>query len=451
MVSETLDVTSFRRWKRFLNWTRYSGLVFTGFLVLGALVFPYLAVVVGLLLWASWKVWYGSVSAAVTLAVTALAGGAFFVREYLLAGERLRGLGLDPEASSAMVQANLLIAAASLAFALVFLLGLWSALRLGSAPLDLPGPDLSTRWRGLWRVRHSAPARRAFAFYTLMLASYVAVASPFLIEIGGMVVGVDVGVLDRLLVEPVWWWIVLPLLLFLLWAGNTSLIRARRLAAKAAAGDPSNPDVPEVLLLRSFEDDVTPLTRTQDQNSWTRRAHRRWWTLEQSIENILGHLGSVTAIGRPGEELPPAGAPRRYLKNEEWRDRIREHIADAKLIVVILGESEGLDFEYRTLVEVGALAKTVFVCPPLSGDEVFRRWHALAAHLPPRLAMEDTQGVGQADVAHFRKAIAIVIDEPEGRVVFVTCRWRRDEDDYLLGLSRALWRMRGSSTTRGAA
>ena len=101
--------------------------------------------------------------------------------------------------------------------------------------------------------------------------------------------------------------------------------RAKRAAAaslqEAQARDRRQP----ILLLRSFQDDLTPISRrlpfTTAQPS---DLYAGAWTLEEAVEKTLRGYGPVIAIGRPGEKLPPAGAAREYVPNEAWQDRVKD-------------------------------------------------------------------------------------------------------------------------------
>jgi hypothetical protein len=117
----------------------------------------------------------------------------------------------------------------------------------------------------------------------------------------------------------------------------------RQLAAprgpEAVAGD----DRPPVLYLRSFKDDSSwwfGMAMTMD--------HLQVLTEEEQIAEALGDIGPVIAVGRPGERLPPSGATRLYLTNEEWQERVAELIAKARLVVIRTGKGDGVMWELET-------------------------------------------------------------------------------------------------------
>ena len=75
-------------------------------------------------------------------------------------------------------------------------------------------------------------------------------------------------------------------------------------------------------------------------------------TFEHFVAAELNRIGPVVAIGRPGEGLQPLGASRDYLADPDWRRAVGMTIADAALVVFILGDSESLLWEFRTTIQM---------------------------------------------------------------------------------------------------
>jgi hypothetical protein len=150
-------------------------------------------------------------------------------------------------------------------------------------------------------------------------------------------------------------------------------------------------------------------------------------TLEECLEEALWRYGPVIAVGRPGETLPPAGAAREYLPDDAWRNKIREHIAEAAVIVVILGSTEGLRDEYRMLAECEAMGKLVAVFPPVDADRRSARWAVFA-----EAALSSASGT-LSDLSQ-----ALLAQPTEGGSVrLITCDWQ-DEECYVLALRCSL-------------
>ena len=80
------------------------------------------------------------------------------------------------------------------------------------------------------------------------------------------------------------------------------------------------------------------------------------------------------AIGRPGETLPPLGAAREYLAGEAWRGRARDLVDQAQLIVIVLGASEGLAFEYEEIAGRQAIDRVLLVIPPHNLEQLQASW-----------------------------------------------------------------------------
>jgi hypothetical protein len=100
-------------------------------------------------------------------------------------------------------------------------------------------------------------------------------------------------------------------------------------------------------------------------------------SFEMLIVETLQEIGPVIAIGRPGDRLPPLGAAREYVQNGEWHTRVQSLIKQAGVIVVLLGEGEGLKWELNELQRLQAWPNTLVVVPPWSRPERDETWNTL--------------------------------------------------------------------------
>ncbi len=100
----------------------------------------------------------------------------------------------------------------------------------------------------------------------------------------------------------------------------------RRLAAEDAASVLSKDKRPMVLILRAFAVDKKRIFSGAGSEL----------NLEQSLVSILGCIGPVVAVGRPGEALAPSGAARLYIQDENWKNKVRELMDAAKIVVLVL-------------------------------------------------------------------------------------------------------------------
>jgi hypothetical protein len=147
----------------------------------------------------------------------------------------------------------------------------------------------------------------------------------------------------------------------------------RRLARRGEQARRVDPRAP-VVFLRSFGDDMLKVGPGE---KWTRLAdwHRRGMTFERVLTRELTPFGPVIAIGKPGESLAPLGAARDYVGDDTWQDEVARRITEARLVVFVVGESEGLGWELQRVHRLGLLHKLVLVFPTV--DDISRRWNAL--------------------------------------------------------------------------
>jgi len=151
-------------------------------------------------------------------------------------------------------------------------------------------------------------------------------------------------------------WLELPVLvLFIIAArGGIALLRTGwKYEAVSADRLLSEDPRPPVIYVRAFQDDdriVMP-----PGGRFTRILDRVWQFLppfylaaispEQELAVLMGRLGPVVAIGKPGERLPELGAARLYVADDRWRDRITDLMRRSQMIVVRAGSTPNLWWE----------------------------------------------------------------------------------------------------------
>ena len=104
---------------------------------------------------------------------------------------------------------------------------------------------------------------------------------------------------------------------------------------------------PFVLYLRAFHADA----------GW------HGWFTEPRLGRVLKRVGPPICVGRPGERLPPYGFHRIYFADDDWRQSVLTMAAHARLIVVLIGETQGLAWEITQLLERNWLDKTILLLP----------------------------------------------------------------------------------------
>jgi peptide/nickel transport system permease protein len=145
---------------------------------------------------------------------------------------------------------------------------------------------------------------------------------------------------------------------------------------QARAADPR----PPVLYLRSFKDDKMPLKQRFGPLSVILPFLRERVTLEESAVNALWGAGPVIALGRPGERIRPIGAARAYLDDDVWKTQIDTWMAEAGLIACVMGDTEGLRWEYEQIATRKLVHRLLLIVPPIAADALDNAALAFGKH-----------------------------------------------------------------------
>jgi hypothetical protein len=432
-----------------LNWIRNIGFVLGSFLLLLSVGDRRLVAAAVIVFVAHVMLARGSRAAAAILVLLAMAMALYFEREYREASARIRDRPrvetpgrLDERMDRSirwLVGLNRKTAWFCAGMGAVYL---GAFVLTASYRQKAPTPRPSLDWRRRLALRaailRARMTPRATLHAALSLACALVVLAPGTVILLALLFRVPRTDLTRPILDwafnaYTWWWAILTFALVV--ASLYFWTRAKRHAALSLGRVEAIDVRPPVLLLRSFADDTTPLERTSDQRSWMRSiVSPTIWTLEETIEQILGDQGPVIAIGRPGESMPPAGAAREYLNGDRWKARVEELIGEARAIVVILGGTEGLRQEYEALLRLGARSRMILVFPPRQPQELTARWRRFCEVFAPGPPPSPVD-LSRVLAAHF---------SPEGVMTLVTCHRRDDEDCYRLALNCSLAKIRPS-------
>lgn len=112
------------------------------------------------------------------------------------------------------------------------------------------------------------------------------------------------------------------------------------MTAMAAASDPR----PPVLYLRSFSDDEV-LAEANIVEGFIQLT-----TEEEQYAKVFNRIGPFMAIGDPREDLPELGATRLYVGDGDWKRKVGELLASARLVVLRLSATKGLLWELQTVI-----------------------------------------------------------------------------------------------------
>lgn len=156
-------------------------------------------------------------------------------------------------------------------------------------------------------------------------------------------------------------------------AGLTCRQIARRTtlpdASAVLAADPRAP----VLYLRPFQQDdglfvERPRARRQ---FWTdlgraiaRTPSRRHLTLEEYVKDEVSAIGPWIALGNPLDFVPPDGAARTYVADDDWQANFRSLAARAACCVMVPGLSDQVRWELSTLRALGLQERLFILTPP---------------------------------------------------------------------------------------
>jgi hypothetical protein len=187
-----------------------------------------------------------------------------------------------------------------------------------------------------------------------------------------------------------------------------------------------------VLLLRSFADDELPMSRTKALPFAPQfRQHLKvTLSLEEQIVQQLWEIGPVIAIGQPGLDVDPIGAPRERIVGTAWQPRVQALIEESALVVVILGQTEGVLWEYQQLSQ--RTVPVLAILPPSDVGVLIERWQRFSSAYSPAATVVLDQGLEFPLLVWFRAPHAplVVSGQP------------RDERNYELAF--ALWRQHSS-------
>jgi hypothetical protein len=83
---------------------------------------------------------------------------------------------------------------------------------------------------------------------------------------------------------------------------------------------------------------------------------------------ILNAIGPVVAIGRPGWlaklGIYPSGPYRLYIDTEDWQLKVRQLVANAKMVVLVVGDSKGIEWEIDMVKELVPPEALLLYIPP---------------------------------------------------------------------------------------
>ena len=184
---------------------------------------------------------------------------------------------------------------------------------------------------------------------------------------------------------------------------------------------------PPVLFFRSFMDEDLVLQRRLGIFIRFLQVSR---TLEEVVVDRMWSVGPVIAIGQPALELSPLGAAREYVHGPDWQSRVTVLLDECSLAVSVLGETEGLLWEYRRLA--AKLTPLLLVVPHGDTQVLLHRWRLFCDVFPTAASIAVQAGTG-SDFP------LLVWFRPRGEPVVLTCKYQ-NELSYELAFNDVLFR-----------
>ena len=190
-----------------------------------------------------------------------------------------------------------------------------------------------------------------------------------------------------------------------------------------------------ILFLRSFVNDKVPLPKGR----WT---ITRWLLDDAGSMDTLDHMileegtrtGPTVALGNPDDPAPPYGVARGYFEHDSWKQAVEGLCERSVAIVMVLDETEGVEWEIGHIAARRYTQKTLFLLAP--EDVGTPRGHSLLGGALARATRTDkdarTREIAQA------KAAPILGFRMIGGEVELICAVAAEKYDYLVALRRFL-------------
>jgi hypothetical protein len=128
-----------------------------------------------------------------------------------------------------------------------------------------------------------------------------------------------------------------------LWGRRVQRMRARNALQELLASGDKRP----ILYLRSFDIDQHAAKSAVLEVAGMAAPVA---TPEQDLTKALAPIGTMIAIGRPGERFPELGAARFYVSDALWQQKIADAAAAARYVVLTSGITRGLRWEIDHLM-----------------------------------------------------------------------------------------------------
>lgn len=203
-----------------------------------------------------------------------------------------------------------------------------------------------------------------------------------------------------------------------------------------------------VLLLRSYSDQ-------QHVNTAFPQFSFVDYSLDARLAIHFRALGPFITVGSPEKEELLIGPARLTLSHEEWKQKIRDWMKSAQLIVLMIGITEAVHWELNQLIELRLTHKLVVGFPELRAYPFAkkkclrsRKSNALARLEVLQSSVEGTQWAAAMRMIRDPLAVRSLVLEPDGGVTVLRSK-SRGRGSYHLAVLLGEYLARRDTASRG--
>jgi hypothetical protein len=100
----------------------------------------------------------------------------------------------------------------------------------------------------------------------------------------------------------------------------------------------------------------------------------RFVRFEEIVADAVWPFGPLTGLSRPGEKLPELGAVRVVAEGGDWQASIERLMNESEHIIIMVGLTTGLKWEFQQAEIRSQLPRVVLVVPPENREAIIRTW-----------------------------------------------------------------------------
>ncbi len=120
-----------------------------------------------------------------------------------------------------------------------------------------------------------------------------------------------------------------------------------------------------ILFLRSFLNDTVPLPKGAfNPARWMFDGAGALASLDMLVLDEGTRVGPTVALGNPDDPAPPYGVARGYFDHATWKDAVMGLCERSAAIIMVLDETEGVDWEIGHIAAKRYTEKTLFLLAP---------------------------------------------------------------------------------------